>query len=85
MHCVQAAATAITIAACGPNRMSAISTDAYETERVDSFSAERTSFTFRIDVRQATTSSTANATGRGYVSGNHAASTYAPSAITPAT
>ena len=65
MHCVQAAATPITIAVCGPNRMSAISSAACETERVDSFLAERTSFTFQIEVRQTTTSNTANAIGRG--------------------
>src|SRR5687768_10863633 len=84
VHWVQAAATASTIAACGPNRMSAISTDAYETESVDSFLAERTSLTFQIEVRQATTSSIANASGRGYVRGSHAAITYAPTPITPA-
>ncbi len=45
--------------------MSAISTDAYETESVDSFLAESTSLTFQIEVRQATTSNAANASGRG--------------------
>jgi hypothetical protein len=64
--------------------MSVIRTDAYETESVDSCLAERTSLTFHVEVRQATMSSAANASGRGYATGNHAASTYAPAAITPA-
>src|SRR5687768_3218386 len=84
VHWVQAAATATTIAACGPNSMSVISTDAYDTESVDSCLAERTSLTFQIEVRQAMTSSAASASGRGYVSGNHATITYAPAPTTPA-
>jgi hypothetical protein len=71
VHCVQAAATATTIAA-------------YDTESVDSFLAERTSLTFQVEVRQAATSSAANVSGRGYVRGNHATITYAAIPTTPA-
>src|SRR5947209_7329650 len=85
VHCVQAAATATSMACAGPSSTSDMSSAACDTDSVEPLAREIGRLTFHTEVRQAETSSAAYSHGRGWVSGKNATNTPAPTAMTTAT